>query len=422
MAKYLTNHEQNMRIIDQVGITSAGLGIILLSTEDEKLDGRRITVFGKQLINFSSCSYLGLEHHPRVKEKAIEAIQNYGTQFSSSRAYISIGLYRELENQLSMMFEAPVVVSASTTLGHISNMPVLIGSKDVVILDAQVHASVQTAVQFLKSRNVPIELIRHNRMDILEDRILELKDKYEKIWYMADGVYSMYGDYAPLEELMKMLNQYEQLHLYIDDAHGMSWIGKHGTGYAKTGLPRHQRIFLVTSLNKAFAAGGGALIYPNEEWKRKVRNCGSTMVFSGPVQPPSLGAAIASAEIHLSDEIYKLQNQLKDKIKFFVETAKKLELPLISKTLSPIKFIGVGKPGVGYSMVRRLMDAGYYINLSVFPSVSYNNTGLRLPLTNHLTYEDIEGVLTAIARELPIALQEEDSSMKSIYQAFKMVG
>jgi len=420
MAKQLTNHEQNLRIIDQVTITSAGLGIAQLATEDEHLDGRHITVFGRQRINFGSCSYLGLEQHPYLKQKAIEAIQKFGTQFSSSRAYLSIGLYRELENLLSLMFEAPVTVSASTTLGHISNMPVLVGSQDVVILDAQVHASVQTAVQFLKSRNIAVEMIRHNRLDMLEDRILELKDKYEKIWYMADGVYSMYGDYAPLDELMKMLNQYDQLHLYIDDAHGMSWIGKHGTGYAKTGLPRHQRIFLVTSLNKAFAAGGGALIYPNEEWRRKVRNCGSTMIFSGPVQPPSLGAAIASAEIHLSDEIYKLQNQLQEKIKFFVDTAKKLELPLISGTLSPIKFIGVGKPGVGYSMVRRLMDAGYYVNLSVFPSVSYNNTGLRLPLTNHLSFEDIEGVLNTIARELPIALQEEDLSMKSIYQAFKL--
>ncbi len=422
MAKHLTNHEQNMRIIDQVTITSAGLGIAQLATEDEKLDGRHVTIFGKQRINFGSCSYLGLEQHPHLKEKAIEAIHKYGTQFSSSRAYLSLGLYRELENLLSLMFEAPVIVSASTTLGHISNLPVLVGSQDAVIMDAQLHASVQTAAQFLKSRNIPIEMIRHNRLDMLEDRILELKDKYDKIWYMADGVYSMYGDYAPLDDLMKMLNQYDQLHLYVDDAHGMSWIGKNGTGYAKTGLPRHPRIFMVTSLNKAFAAGGGALIYPNEEYRRKVRNCGSTMIFSGPVQPPSLGAAIASAEIHLSDEIYKLQDELQGKIKFFVETAKKLELPLISNNLSPIKFIGVGKPGVGYSMVRRLMDNGFYINLSVFPSVSYNNTGLRLPLTNHLTYEDIERVLNTIARELPLALQEEDSSMKNIYQAFKMVG
>src|SRR6185436_14972501 len=120
-------------------------------------------------------------------------------------------------------------------------------------------------------------------------------------WYMADGVYSMYGDYAPLKDIMQLLYNHEQLHLYVDDAHGMSWAGKNGAGFAKTILPRHERMFLVTSLNKAFAAGGGCLVYPNDDWKRKVRNCGSTMIFSGPVQPPLLGAAIASAQIHLSD-------------------------------------------------------------------------------------------------------------------------
>ena len=146
------------------------------------------------------------------------------------------------------------------------------------------------------------------------------------------------------------------------------------------------------------------------------------MIFSGPMQPASLGAGIASAEIHLSNEIYGLQEQLQNRITYFHDLTKKLNLPLISDSSSPIKFIGVGKPGIGYSMVRRLMDKGYFVNLSIFPSVSYNNTGLRIPITNHHSLDDIESLLNHIARELPLALLEEQSSIKQIYQAFKLVG
>ena len=80
----------------------------------------------------------------------------------------------------------------------------------------------------------------------------------------------------------------------------------------------------------------------------------------------------------------------------------------------------MGKPGIGYCMIRRLMEAGYYANLSVFPSVSYNHTGIRLPLTNHLTFEDIEGLLYTVAEQLPLALNEEKFSIRQINRAFKI--
>ena len=422
MAKQITNHEQNLRIIDQVTITGTNLGVGQLSTEDAILNGRTIKIRGRDIVNFSSCSYLGLEMNESIKNGAIEAIKKFGTQFSSSRAYLSLSLYRELENLLSLMFEMPVIASPTTTLGHFSNIPVLVSPDDLVIMDAKLHASVQMALQLIKARGGKIEVVRHNRIDMLEDIILNNKDKYNKIWYMADGVYSMYGDYSPVEDLMELLDRQEQLHLYFDDAHGMSWTGKNGTGYVRSKMKRHERLYLTTSLNKAFASGGGALIFPNEEARRRVRNCGSTMIFSGPMQPSSLGAGIASAEIHLSNEIYSLQEQLQNRITYFHDLAKKLNLPLISDSNSPIKFIGVGKPGVGYSMVRRLMDKGYFVNLSIFPSVSYNNTGLRIPITNLHSLDDIESLLNHIARELPLALLEEQSSIKQIYQAFRLVG
>jgi 7-keto-8-aminopelargonate synthetase-like enzyme len=415
-----TRHEQILDTIDEVTNISASLGIAQLKVESEEINGRTITIKGREVVNFGSCSYLGLEKNPEIIEGVVDAVRKYGSQFSSSRAYASVTLYTEAEALLEEMFERPILLAPTVTLGHLSNIPVLVGDRDAVILDLQVHACVQTAAQLVKARGVHVELIRHNRVDILEERINELKDKYEKIWYMADGVYSMYGDFLPINALYRLLDSYPQFNLYVDDAHGTGWIGNNGVGYVLSQKPFHERLFLVAGLAKSFAACGGVLVFPNERAKNKVRNCGGTFIFSGPIQPPMLGAIIASAKLHLSKNIKQYQNELQKRVDYFVETCKSFNLPLIGESNSPIFFIGVGKPGVGYNMVTRIMNKGFYINLSVFPSVPYKNTGLRIPLTVNHTFEDIYDLLTIIAEQLPFALKDNDSSIEEINKAFKI--
>lgn len=422
MAELKNKHDMVIDIVNQVASIAAKLGIVHNSTEDQVLDGRHITIRGQKLLYFGSCGYLGLEHDPRLKAGAIEAINRYGTQFSSSRAYVSSGYYQESEELLSkMFFGKKVLLLQSLTVGHMSNIPILVGNDDAVILDSQVHDSVQTAVQFLKNRDIHVELIRHNRMDMLESRIKALKGEYRKIWYMADGVYSMQGDFSQIKDLYRLADQYEQLHLYIDDIHGMSWAGPNGSGYVLSQGEYHPRLYLTTGLTKAFGTAGGLLVYPDEKEFQLVKNTSKAFIFSIQMPPMILGATVESAKIHLSPEIYDFQNELKAKMLFFNETAKKLGLPLINETLSPIGFIGVGKPDVGYNMVRRMMNKGYYFNLSVFPSVSYNNTGLRIPVNRMHTFEDISNLLNEIAIQLPMALEDSNSSMEEIYKHFKLV-
>ena len=422
MAELKNKHEMVTDIVNQVASIAARLGIVHNNTEDESLDGRHITIGGKKLLYFGSCGYLGLEHDERLKAGAIRAIEKYGTQFSSSRAYVSSVYYRQSEEMLRSMFsDRPVLLLQSLTLGHLSNIPLLVGNDDAVILDSQVHDSVQTAVQLLRTRDIHIEIIRHNRMDMLENRIRVLKNDYKKIWYMCDGVYSMQGDYAPIKELYKLADEYEQLHLYVDDIHGMSWAGPNGAGYVSSQGEFHSRLYLTTGMTKAFGTAGGLLVFPEEKSYQLVKNTSKAFIFSIQMPPSILGATIESARIHLSKEIYSLQEELSDKMHYFNTTAKKLGLPLIKETNSPIGFIGVGKPDVGYNMVRRMMNKGYYFNLSVFPSVSYNNTGLRIPVNRMNTYEDIESLLQEIAIQLPMALEDSQSSMSDIYRHFKLV-
>lgn len=415
-----SKHEQMLTILDEVCTSGRKLGIVFQTIEDTELDGKYVKVDGKRMINFGSCSYLGLEMDQRLIAGTIDAVTRYGTCFSSSRAYLSAAPYGELEELLAKIFGNPVVVTNNTTTGHLANIPILVGDRDAVIMDVNVHSSVQQAVALLKDRNIDIEIIRHNRLDLLEDRVKALQVNHEKIWYMSDGVYSMFGDLAPIKEIKSLLDQYEQLYLYVDDAHGMSWAGENGSGFVRGQVLSHERMYLTTSLGKAFGSSGGVLVFPDKENHRRVREFGRTLIFSIQIPPPVLGASIASAKIHLSPEIYIKQNHLQERIKFFNQTAKLYELPMIRESLSPIMFIGVGKPQVGYNMVRRLMNAGYYVNLSVFPSVAYTNTGLRIPITLQHSLEDIENLLKVIALNLPIAMKESSQTTKELHRYFKL--
>jgi 7-keto-8-aminopelargonate synthetase-like enzyme len=110
------------------------------------------------------------------------------------------------------IFSSYSVVAPTTTLGHFATIPVVIGDEDALLLDHQVHNSVHMAVNLVKTKGVYTELLRHNRMDILEDKIKSLRHKYKRIWYLADGIYSMFGDASPVAEVYSLMEKYPELH------------------------------------------------------------------------------------------------------------------------------------------------------------------------------------------------------------------
>jgi len=414
----MKNVTSSIDVINQVVEKGAKLGVGHVITQDQVLDGRNI-----RIKNDASCSYLGLEIDPRLKSAALDAVMRYGTQFSSSRAFISLGLYEELEALMTELFGHPTLMAPTTTLGHMSNLPIFIKAKDVVILDHQVHASVQNTVKMVKEGGAKVEIIRHNRMDYLEERIKKLRSKYQKIWYMADGIYSMFGDGAPAQDLYELMNRYPQFHVYFDDAHGMSWTGKHGAGYILNRIPYHPQMLLITSLTKSFGTQGGAMVYFDEKQKSLVKNCGSTLMFSSPIVPSTLGASIASAKIHLSDELPILQGALSERMRYFVDLAHELHLPIVgAEHETPIYFIGLGKPEITYRVAKKLMSAGFFASVAVYPSVPYSNTGLRFTINRHLSLEDIKNVLHVLSDELDKALEQGNLSKEKIFKSFQKHG
>lgn len=396
------------------------LGILHVSTEEVSPSGRTVKIDGSEKVNFSSCSYLGLETDERLKQGAIEMIERYGVAFSASRAYISIGPFNEFEDLLHGIFGYPALAMPSTTMSHLSLLPLLVGKNDAVILDHQVHSSVQFSTKIVSADGAHVEMARHNSIDYLENRIRKLSKQYRKIWYMADGVYSMYGDTAPVKELHRLMDVHDQFHLYIDDAHGMSWTGENGSGFVLSQAGYHEKMALVTSLYKGFGTGGAAIVCRDEKMKDFVKSCGGTFIFSGPMKPAILGAAIASAKIHLTPEIHKMQAGVKARKDYFYKKAMSLNLPVISKGESPVFYIGVGETDTAGLICRQLFDAGFVSGIAAYPSVPLTNAGIRVMVNNHLDFDDIDNFLENLERVYFSTLSFSGYGLDKVYRSFRM--
>ena len=418
-----TNHtvmeiSQCLDALSQIHGEARARGVYFRDAEGSSLRGRDVRIGGQPMVSFSSCSYLGLEHHAALVDGVVEATRAYGTQFSSSRGYLSVPLYEELETLLSQMFGGHALVASSTTLGHQAVLTALLTEKDGIVMDHQVHHSVQMAARLAQAAGAKVAIVRHNELERAADEVERMCRTCENVWFACDGVFSMYGDLAPLRLLNHLLGISDKVKLYVDDAHGMSWAGDHGVGSFLSRMPFHDRMILATSLNKAFSAAGGVMVFPTAEMRQRVLDCGGPMVFSGPVQPPMLGAAVASAKLHLSDEIYVHQDALAERVRLVNRRMRELSIPLLVENEAPIFFVRMGLPRVAFRVVQRLMDEGYFINASVYPTVPMKRAGVRFAVTAAHRMEDIEGALGAMARIVPEVLDEEEVSESMLEELF----
>ncbi|HAS41879.1 MAG TPA: 8-amino-7-oxononanoate synthase [Microscillaceae bacterium] len=405
--------------IYEVAQHAKNLGVAHLTSNEESYNGREITINQRKHVNFSSCSYLGLALDQRVIEGAIDGVKRFGTSFPTSRSFLTLGYLETLENKLEALFGHSCIVTTSTSLAHAAFLPLFINSKDVFIADHQVHTSVGVASEILRAKGCHRDIVRHNDVDKLEEKIITHSKSHRNIWFLADGIYSMYGDKAPLAELRRLLDTYENFHVYIDDAHGMSWTGSNGKGYVLSKAELHPRMVLSTSLGKAFGSIGGVLVCHNPALKHTIKACGSSFIFSSPVPPSVIGASIASADIHLSPEISALQAQLRDRINLFKNSALSVGLPILGAGDTPIFFIPSGTPQTCFELSQKMMEYGFYQSSAVFPSVPYNSAGIRLTLTNWLDLEDIEKVVKVLYEQREKVLNKEKISEQDIKKHFK---
>jgi len=392
MSKLLTRERKN-KTVYRMFEDAHNKGLVLNRAESG--NGPMCMINGVSLHNFGSCSYMGLERHPALLAGVAEALDAYGSQFSFSRAYLESPLYQSLEAALDQITGRPTLVTPSTTLAHLAALPVLVNDDDVVLIDQFAHASLHMATDLLK--DTIVERVRHNRMDALEDKIKAHSRAAGNVWYVCDGVYSMLGDFAEFAALRDLLARYPKLHVYVDDAHAVSWAGEHGRGAALSHLADSDRVVVALSLNKAFSAAGGALVLPDLATRMRIRRCGGPMVFSGPIQPPMLGAAVASAKLHLHGTFPSLQAELAERIATAREAIARLRIPVATTAWTPIFMVQFDAVEGAQRSVHKMRERGYYCCYSAFPAVPMDKPSLRFTVSRHNGIAEIRDFVEHLA-------------------------
>jgi 7-keto-8-aminopelargonate synthetase-like enzyme len=389
-------HTSSSRAVDHfLRYTRLGrdLGISRQIIEDEEFHGDSITIRGQRVANFGLCSYLGLGNDPRLVEAAVDAVRRYGNSYSSSTAYTSLSLYGPLRERLEAMLGAPVVLAATTTLAHMSALPVLVKSGDTVVIDAFAHASLLGVLPTLAANGADIHQLPHNDLE----RLVDIADSAPgRTWYLCDGLYSMQGMTAPAEDLRSLLDSREDLWVYCDDAHSMGWSGTHGRGQFLERAGWHPRLVMAYGLAKSFGTMGGVVAAMDRDLIELVEMTGGPMIFGGPLTPPTLGASIASADIHLSNELPGLQAELVDRIRLVNDYADEIGLPLVSRQETPLFFVRIGPVMSTISAGAVMLREGYFLNAAVFPAVPRNQGGVRFTVTRYNTPEQIVDMLDTL--------------------------
>lgn len=415
------NHNNFLDTVDHIWTTAKEKGIMHLNSKEPYFDGTFFDINDKRYINFGTCGYLGLEKHPALIEGAKNLLEKYGTQLSMSRAYVRPPYIQELEELISQIFQGnKAIVYTSTSTTHLSVIGTVIKPDDLIVLDQQVHYSVQYPCKFAKLQGTEVKMIRHSQYEQLEDILKEESNRYNRIWYMADGVYSMHGDIPNTTILKTLMDKYPKLHLYFDDAHGMGWGGTNGAGNIFEKLGINDRIILISTLAKGFGCVGGTAIFSDSEMYRKIDTYGGILTYTHPLTPANVGAAIASAKIHLSPEIYEYQAELRGIMDYMNRLLQENNITNTSSPDAPIYFIGGGSSKVTHNLVNRILGEGIYVNTATFPVVPNDKSGLRFTLTRHNTMEDVKLLADALAYHLPKAIEEEGDDIQRVYDVFNI--
>lgn len=387
--------KKSIDMLRSAAVAASVAGVAGLQIEDESFLGDSIVLFGEKVANFGLCSYLGLGTDERVIAGATEATRRFGTSYSSSIAYTSLGLYGDLGERLETMIGAPVIIAGTTTLAHLAALPVLVKRGDLALVDGQAHASILAVKPSLIGNGATVQTLAHNNMDELERRLVEASD-VRAVWYLTDGVFSMHGDSAPAEDLLRLVDKYPKLHVYCDDAHGFGWDGKKGRGNYLKRVGWHERLVITAGMAKSFGTMGGIIATADQETIDLIKLTGSPLVFGGPLPPPILGASIASADIHLSSEHQLLQGELDARITRVNEFSATLGLPLMVREHNPLWFMEVGPADQTFAIAQRMRESGFYVNAAVFPVVPRGRGGIRFTVTNYNSMSQIEDMLTCL--------------------------
>jgi glycine C-acetyltransferase len=359
----------------------------------EGSQGRRVVLDGREVLLLCSNNYLGLADHPVLKKVAIEAVEGYGVGSGAARLVSgNMELHEALEVRIAAFkgTEAALVFNS----GYGANtgiLPAVVGKGDVIFSDRLNHASIVDGALLSRAKLVRYP---HNDTAVLRRLLDETKGSGRRL-IVTDGVFSMDGDLAPLQELVALKKEYGAL-LMVDDAHGTGVLGPTGRGSAEVCDVMADIDIQMGTLGKALG-GFGAYVAASREVIDYLVNRARSFIFSTSLPPAVLVAAIAALDLVDSTEGAALRQQLVHNAAHFRDNLKKSGFDVMG-SVTQIVPVFVGGAGETMEFSRRLLDAGVFVQGIRPPTVPVGSSRLRCTLMATHTEEDIEEAVVAITR------------------------
>ncbi len=368
---------------------------------DQLGPNREMAVNGRQVINFGSDSFLGLDQDPRVQDAILSGLKQWGSHNGASRAFASVRSNIEAEDQLARWLGTEaVLIYPSVTLANMGAIPGLVSRRDLLLVDEHAHNSIQEGTKIAQANGVRLLTVGHSNPAELE-RLLQNAAPYRVAVVAIDGVYSMSGALPPLADLNEVCLRHNAV-LYVDDAHGTGVLGHHGRGTVHDALGSYDNALVIGSLSKAFSCFGGFIGCP-EAFKQLLKIRSNTYIFGGPVPPPYLDAICVVCAILMSPEYEQIRARLENNLQMLTQGAEMLGLTVLGGQ-TPIISVLVGDEDATLNAGHFLFQRGFYVQSVTFPAVPYHAGVLRIQVNaNHLPVA-IQGLLDALG-----ALKEEIS-------------
>jgi glycine C-acetyltransferase len=366
--------------------------------------GPIVSIDDRRLISLSSNDYLGLTHHPRVRDAAVAAVREFGAGSGAVRTIAgTMSMHEALESELAEFKGTPAVLTFQS--GFTANtgvIPTITGETDLIVSDALNHASIIDGMRLSKA---PRKVYPHGDIAALREILQEARatgrpggGEYRLILVVTDGVFSMDGDIAPLPAIVEAAEAFGAA-VMVDDAHASGVLGRDGRGSVDHfGL--HGRVAIqVGTLSKAVGSLGGYVA--GSQGLREILTQRARPFLFSTSHPPAVVAACREAIRVMCDEP-ELQLRLWVNTRYFKAELTRLGFDT-GRSETPITPVMMGDPDTAGRFSDRLIEEGVFAQSVVFPTVAIDKSRLRTIVTAAHANEQLDvalGAFDRVGREL----------------------
>ncbi|TAK67680.1 MAG: glycine C-acetyltransferase [Bacteroidetes bacterium] len=370
----------------------------------ESAQGGVVKVKGKDVVMLASNNYLGLSNHPAVKKAAIEGIKKYGYGVASVRFICGTqDIHYELEKKISKFVGAEDTILFSSCFaaneGYFASfINEGFGSeqhKDVLYSDRLNHASIIDGQRLCRPEFVDKKIYNHSDVAHLEQQLAEdVNNEYRFRIIATDGVFSMEGDLAPLNNIVELGKKYNAI-VFMDDSHGIGVCGKTGRGTPEAKGVINKIDVITGTLGKALGGAAGGYISSSKEFISYLRQKSRPYTFSNSLPPAIVFGAMAAMDLLMNDK--SIVSRLHENTAYFRKEITSLGFTILEGD-HPIVPIMLGEASVAQEMSAALLKAGVYIKGLWFPVVPKGEARLRTQISAALSKKDIDRALEAFEK------------------------